>query len=137
MTSKRSFTNLISLLTVALTVGGSALLVVDSAGAQPTGAGRVDPVRMDKMVDRYVDRMAKAVDATPEQKTKLLTIAQAAQADIKPLHDQVHTRMDKAQAESKEILTPEQRSKWDARVQTMRDGMDKHMGDRHDRTEKK
>ena len=141
MTVHRSLKTYIGLLTTALAISGSALLVVDSTMAQPVGAGRMDPARMDKMVDMHVERMAKAVNATPEQKTKLLAIAKAAQADIKPLHEQVRARMDKALAESKEVLTPEQRTKWDARMQSMRDRMDKRMGkgmaEPSDRVEKK
>ena len=137
MANRHSFTNLIGILTVALSISGSLLLVAESADAQPAGVGRMDPARIDKMVDMQVERMAKAVDATPEQKTKLQAIAKAAQADIKPLHEQVRARMDKALAESKEVLTPEQRTKWDARMKSMRDRMDKHMGDRGERTEKK
>ncbi len=138
----KSLKTYIGLLTTAIAISGSALLVVDSTMAQPAGpTARMDPARMDKMVEMHVERMAKAVDATPEQKTKLQAIAKAAQADIKPLHEQVRARMDKALAESKEVLTPEQRSKWDARMQSMRDRMDKRMGkgmaEPNDRLEKK
>ncbi len=131
MTNHRSLKTYIGLLTAVLAISGSVLLVTESTMAQPAGpAARMDPARMDKMVEMQVDRMAKAVNATPEQKTKLLSIAKAAQADIKPLHEQMRTRMDKAMAESKEVLTPEQRTQWDEKMKShrgrMADRMKKH-----------
>lgn len=131
MTHHRSLKTYIGLLTAALAISGSALLVVDSATAQPAGPFLMDPARMDTMVERHVERMATAVNATPEQKTKLMAIAKTAQADIKPLHEQIRIRMDRALAESKEVLTPEQRTQLDAKMKSMRDRMGKRMG-RHD-----
>ena len=49
-------------------------------------------------MQRHLDHMAKAADATPEQKTKLAAIAKAAQADIKPLHDQLRANRDRGTA---------------------------------------
>jgi Spy/CpxP family protein refolding chaperone len=60
-----------------------------------------------------------------------MTIAKAAQADVKPLNEQIRSRMDKALAESKEVLTPEQRTQLDAKMKSMRDRMSKRM-ERHD-----
>jgi Spy/CpxP family protein refolding chaperone len=133
MTNPRSLTNLIGIFTVALAIGGSALLVAESASAHTGRNGPMGPERMEKMADKYVEHMAKAVDATPEQKAKLQAIAKAAQSDIKPLHEQVRARMDKALAESKEVLTPEQRAKWDAKMQSHRG----HRGERMGMHEKK
>jgi Spy/CpxP family protein refolding chaperone len=122
----KSLKTYIGLLTAALAIGSSVLLVTESTMAQPAGSMRMDPARMDKMVEMHVDRMAKTVNATPEQKAKLLTIAKAAQTDIKPLHEQIRTRMDLAMAQSKEVLTPEQQTKWDEKMKS-RHG---RMGDR-------
>lgn len=124
----------IGLLTAVLAIGSSVLLVTESTLAQPAGpSARMDPARMDKMVEMRVERMAKEVNATPEQKAKLLAIAKTAQTDIKPMHDQIRARMEKAMADSKEVLTPEQRTKWDARMKSFQERMEKRMGDRADK----
>jgi Spy/CpxP family protein refolding chaperone len=91
---------------------------------------RMDPARTDKMVEQHVERMAKAVNATPEQKAKLFDIAKATQADIKPLHEQIRARMDKARAESSEVLTPEQRKVWEEKMTSHRGRMMDRMGER-------
>ena len=119
MTNHRSLKTYIGLLTAVLAISSSVLLVTESTMAQPAGpAARMDPARMDKMIEMHVDRMAKTVNATPEQKAKLLTIAKAAQTDIKPLHEQIRTRMDLAMTQSKEVLTPEQRTQWDEKMKS-------------------
>ena len=123
----KSLKTYIGLLTAALAISSSVLLVTESTMAQPAGPMRMDPARMDKMVEMHVDRMAKTVNATPEQKAKLLTIAKAAQADIKPLHEQIRTRMDLAITQSKEVLTPEQRTQWDEKMKSFRGRMGERM----------
>ncbi len=133
MTTPSSFKKSIRLLTAALAIGGTALLAVNVANAQPAGAGakagHMDSARMEQMVERHVERMAKDVNATPEQKAKLLSIAKAAQADIKPLHEQVRKRMEQAKTESESVLTPEQRAKWDAKMKERQEHKGHHMHD--------
>jgi Spy/CpxP family protein refolding chaperone len=125
----KSLKTYIGLLTAVLAIGSSVLLVTESTMAQPAAgsAARMDPTRMDKMVEKHVDRMVKTVNATPEQKTKLLSIAKAAQADIKPMHEQIRTRMDLAMTQSKEVLTPEQQTKWDEKMKSHRGRMGERM----------
>jgi periplasmic protein CpxP/Spy len=48
--------------------------------------GRGDPAAM---AERRVDHLIKLVNGTPEQKTKLLALAQAAMADMKPMREQL------------------------------------------------
>ncbi len=48
--------------------------------------GRGDPAAM---AERRVDHLIKLVGGTPEQKTKLLVLAQAAMTDMKPLREQL------------------------------------------------
>jgi periplasmic protein CpxP/Spy len=48
--------------------------------------GRGDPAAM---AERRVDHLIKLVNGTPEQRTKLLALAQAAMADMKPLREQL------------------------------------------------
>jgi periplasmic protein CpxP/Spy len=69
-------------LAAAATLGflGKAL-----AQGTPT-PGRGDPAAM---AERRVDHLIKLVNGTPEQKTKLLALAQAAMADMKPLREQL------------------------------------------------
>jgi len=109
----------IGLLTAALAIGGSSLLVVDSAIAHTTGSTRMDP-------DRHVERMAKALNASADQKAKLLAIAKAAQTDIKPLHEQIQMRMEAAMTQSKEVLTTEQRAQWDEKMKSRHTRMREH-----------
>ncbi len=104
------------------------MLMFSASQAQPA-----NPPEMDKMMERHVSRMADEVKATPEQKAKLLAIAKAAQVDIKPLHEQVKRRMDQARAESQNVLTPDQRKIWEAKMKSMHermgDRMKRRMGD--------
>jgi Spy/CpxP family protein refolding chaperone len=131
MTTIRSTKTYLSVLTSIVAVSASAFLV-QSTIAQPVEQKRMDPAQVEKMIEMRVDRMARAVKATPEQKAKLIEIAKTAQTDIKPLRDQIHTRMERAVADSKEILTPEQRLEWDAKMKShgsMRERMRERFGD--------
>lgn len=44
---------------------------------------------MERMAERRIDHMIKAVDGTPEQKAKLTQLAQNAQKDMQPLREQL------------------------------------------------
>ncbi len=57
-----------------------------AAQAAPGRGGHGD---MAVMAERRVDQLIKLVNGTPEQKTKLLALAQAAMADMKPLREQL------------------------------------------------
>ncbi len=137
MSNQSSLKNYLRFVATALAISGSALLVVNSTNAQPVGAMPMDAARMDKMLERHVDHMAKAVSATPEQKAKLLAIAKAAQADIKPLHEQISKRMEQAKADSKNVLTPEQRTQWEAKIASRQQWMEHRLnGQKDNHTEK-
>ncbi|MBS7808869.1 periplasmic heavy metal sensor [Variovorax sp. PCZ-1] len=56
------------------------------AQGMPGPGGRGD---MSAMAERRVDHLIKLVNGTPEQKTKLLALAQAAMADMKPMREQL------------------------------------------------
>jgi periplasmic protein CpxP/Spy len=51
----------------------------------PSAGPRGDP---SQMIERRIDHMIKAIDGTPEQKTKLTQLAQAAMTDLRPLREQ-------------------------------------------------
>ena len=51
--------------------------------------GRGDHGNPQAMAERRVDHLIKLVNGTPEQKTKLLALAQAAMADMKPMREQL------------------------------------------------
>ncbi len=51
--------------------------------------GRGDHGNPQAMVERRVDHLIKLLNGTPEQKTKLLALAQAAMADMKPMREQL------------------------------------------------
>jgi periplasmic protein CpxP/Spy len=117
----------------------------------PHGGGHSGNMHHD--ATKHVDRIAKLVGASAEQKSKLNAIAQAAQTDLKSLHEQakagrkqgmtlmsaskidrdaieqhrqqqaqimekISKRMTQAMADSAEVLTPEQRSKFAERMQS-------------------
>lgn len=87
--SRRWFTSLAAF-------GGLAALAAH-AGAQtapggpPHGRGPGQPPTPEQMaqaIDHRISRLIKAVDGTPEQKDRLLKLAQAAMADMQPLRAQ-------------------------------------------------
>jgi periplasmic protein CpxP/Spy len=51
--------------------------------------GRGDHGNPQAMAERRVDHLIKLVNGTPEQKTKLLALAQAAMLDMKPMREQL------------------------------------------------
>lgn len=52
-------------------------------------AETLDPAQMDEHVERMVKHLAVEVDATPEQKDKLIAIAKSAARDLAPLRGKV------------------------------------------------
>lgn len=52
------------------------------------GHGAMDPERVNARIDRMTERLAKAVEATPEQREKIGAIAKAAAADLSTLRKQ-------------------------------------------------
>lgn len=69
-------------------LGGMGLL---AAGAQAHGwrrHGEVDGEYGVRRIERRIERLVKAVGATPQQKDNLLAIATAALADLRPLREQ-------------------------------------------------
>jgi periplasmic protein CpxP/Spy len=70
-------------LAAAATLGllGSAV-----AQGMPKREGHGD---MTAMAERRIDQLIKMIGGTPEQKTKLLALAQAAMADMKPMREQL------------------------------------------------
>lgn len=66
----------------------AALGFLGKAAAQGM-PGRGDHGNPQAMAERRVDHLIKMVNGTPEQKAKLLALAQAAMADMKPLREQL------------------------------------------------
>ena len=56
------------------------------AQGMPSRGDQGDP---QAMAERRVDQLIKLVNGTPEQKTKLLALAQAAMLDMKPMREQL------------------------------------------------
>jgi Spy/CpxP family protein refolding chaperone len=76
--------------TLAAALGGIAASLA-SAGALAHGRrhhGAMDPAQMDERIERFIGHLAVEVDATPEQKQKLSTIAKGAAHDLAPLRSQ-------------------------------------------------
>jgi periplasmic protein CpxP/Spy len=88
-TTRRWFTSLAAL-------GGLAVLAAQAtaqttSGAPPHGRGSGQPPTPEQMaraIDQRVSRLVKAVDGTPEQKDRLVKLAQTAMADMQPLRAQ-------------------------------------------------
>lgn len=69
-------------------LGGMGLL---AASAQAHGwrrHGGMDGEEGTRRMERRIDRLVRAVGATPEQKARLVAIATAARADLRPLREQ-------------------------------------------------
>jgi periplasmic protein CpxP/Spy len=71
-------------------LGGLGLLGAGAAGAQPWGHRRTrDPEEMARRIERRIDRMIREVGGTPEQKERIVAIAKAALAELRPMRDQM------------------------------------------------
>lgn len=89
----------------------AGLLIAGLAGCAQPGHGpggwhrhghrTMDPAVMAQRIDRGVERMLSAVDATPEQKQKASAIAKQAAADLAPMRE----RMRNARQRGLEILS--------------------------------
>jgi periplasmic protein CpxP/Spy len=88
-TTRRWFTSLAAL-------GGLAALATSATaqttpGAAPHGRGPgqpPSPEQMARAIDHRISGLIKAVDGTPEQKDRLVKLAQTAMADMQPLRAQ-------------------------------------------------
>jgi periplasmic protein CpxP/Spy len=70
-------------------LGGVGLLGAGAAGAQPWGHRHgSDPDAMARRLERRIDRMIDAVGGTPEQKGRIVAIARAALAELRPMREQ-------------------------------------------------
>ena len=87
---------------VTALVAGIAGGFVGSAWGQhhhgPFARALADPAKMDERVDRVINRFARRVDATAEQKAKLSAIGKSAARDIVPLHTKLHAARTEAMA---------------------------------------
>lgn len=64
----------------------AALGVLGKAAAQGMPGRGGDPAAM---IERRIDGLIKMINGTPEQKAKLVALAQAAMADVKPMREQM------------------------------------------------
>lgn len=74
---------------LALTAFSFIGLAAAQAPAAPQGNTHGRGHGMERMAERRIDHMIKAVDGTPEQKAKLTQLAQAVQKEMQPLHEQL------------------------------------------------
>jgi periplasmic protein CpxP/Spy len=72
-------------------LGGLGLLGAGSAVAQPwrRERGAPDPQEMARHLERRIGRMISDVGGTAEQKERIVAIAQAALAELRPMREQV------------------------------------------------
>jgi Spy/CpxP family protein refolding chaperone len=83
----------IGLLAVALLAGGAFVYAAKShahgamGGQRGFMSGPLDPAAMDRHAERMVERFARRVDATPEQREKLTVIAKGVARDLAPLRE--------------------------------------------------
>jgi len=102
---------LVALLAVGLLVGVSSNLM--SAFGQGFGwhspgwrdggfgGGALTPAQIDDRIDRMTKHMAIELDATPDQQTKIASIAKAAVAELRPLREKAQA----ARAQAVTLLT--------------------------------
>lgn len=85
--SRRRFGSLAGLAALG---GGLALLSLGSHAASETGGapGGPSPEKRERHMMRRISHMLDEVDATPEQRSKIVAIARATLADLKPLREQ-------------------------------------------------
>jgi protein CpxP len=85
-------------ITIAMLIGGLAAGIGGNAYAHGGGYGHhgrglmgapLDPARMDARIERMVERLARRVEATPEQRVKLTGIAKSAASELRPLREKV------------------------------------------------
>jgi Spy/CpxP family protein refolding chaperone len=69
-------------------LGGIGLLV-GPAEAQGWRRGALDPEEMARRLDWRIGRLVASLGGTPEQKDRLVAIAQAARADLQPIREQI------------------------------------------------
>lgn len=83
----------IGLLAVALLAGGAFIYTAKSHAYGAMGghrgfmSGPLDPAAMDKRAERMVERFAKRINATPEQRDRLTVIAKSVARDLAPLRE--------------------------------------------------
>ncbi|MDI9333790.1 MAG: periplasmic heavy metal sensor [Cytophagales bacterium] len=80
---------------------GAMALILSMGATQAQSAHPAHPPHphdMGKMMTHHVSRMAESIGASAEQKAKLLAIAKATQADIKPLHEQARAGREQGRA---------------------------------------
>ena len=66
--------------------------------------GKIDPAKAERRAEYIANRLAKKVDATSEQKQKLVVIAKSLTKDLLPLRE----KMRDTRAEARKLLTQEQ-----------------------------
>jgi periplasmic protein CpxP/Spy len=71
-------------------LGGLGLFGAGAASAQPWRHGRgLDPEEMARRLDRRIGRLMQDVGGTPEQKERIVAIAKAALAELRPMREQM------------------------------------------------
>jgi periplasmic protein CpxP/Spy len=71
-------------------LGGLGLFGAGAASAQPWRHGRsLDPEEMARRLDGRIGRMIGDVGGTPEQKERIVAIAKAALAELRPMREQM------------------------------------------------
>jgi Spy/CpxP family protein refolding chaperone len=68
--------------------GGLGLLAATAQAHGWRRHGGMDGEEGARRIERRIERLVKAVDATPQQKDRLVAIATAAVADLRPLREQ-------------------------------------------------
>ena len=70
-------------------LGGLGWLASQAQAAGWRGRAPLDPEEMARRLDWRIGRLVKQVGGTPEQKDRLVAIAQAARADLQPIREQM------------------------------------------------
>jgi len=81
-------TNLSLKTAVAALLAGSLAVTAGVPAFARADGGSVDPARFQERIEKRVDKALNGTDATQDQKKQVVSILQAAFADMKPLHAQ-------------------------------------------------
>ncbi len=88
-TTRRWFTSLAALGGLAALATRATAQIAPAGPPHSRGPGQPPtPEQMAQAIDQRISRLIKAVDGTPEQKDRLVKLAQAAMADMLPLRAQ-------------------------------------------------
>ena len=130
---------------LAVLLGTAPVFAQDSSGPPPPpdgqgrGMGRMGPGGPGRMLERQLEMMTKQLSLTPDQVTQVKAIQADADKQMLALRDDTSTSRDDkrpkmmairqdSQTKIAAVLTPDQKSKWEAMQAKMRERREERQG---------